>query len=66
MTNRARQTDDDAFLRTFVFPEEDRPLLTTTRWRGEYRWFRSPNVIPLERHRSPAEWSRVCAALLKR
>jgi hypothetical protein len=33
-------------LRAWTFPEEDRALFTTAPWQGEYRWFRSPNVIP--------------------
>jgi hypothetical protein len=43
--------EDEAFFRQFVFPEEDRHLFTTAPWTGEYRWFRSPNVIPLEQWR---------------
>jgi hypothetical protein len=36
-------------LRDWTFPEEDRALFTTTPWRpGEFRWFRSPNVVPIE------------------
>jgi hypothetical protein len=42
---------EEAFLRTIVFPEEDRHRFTTAPWRGEYRWFRSPNIIPIERWR---------------
>jgi hypothetical protein len=45
---------DDDLLR-ITFPEEDRHLFTTTPWRGEYRWFRSPNVIPLEQWRRQRE-----------
>ncbi len=44
---------DETFLQRIVFPEEDRHLFTTTPWRGEYRWFRSPNVVPIE------HWRRV-------
>ena len=40
---------DEAFMRQWVIPEEDRPKWQ--RWDGGYRWFRSPNVIPLERYR---------------
>jgi hypothetical protein len=43
--------DDEAFLRTVIFPEEDRRLFTTAPWGGGFRWFRSPNVVPLERYR---------------
>ena len=45
---------DESFLRSVVFPEEDRRLFTTAPWRGEYRWYRSPNIIPLEHWRRPA------------
>jgi hypothetical protein len=38
-------------LRDWTFPEEDRALYTTTPWRGEFRWFKSPNVVPLEQWR---------------
>jgi hypothetical protein len=43
--------DDEAFLRRLIFPEEDRHLFTTAPWRGGYRWFRSPNVVCLEKYR---------------
>ena len=46
---------DEAFLRTMTFPEEERAQWTTSPWRGEFRWFRSPNIIPLERFRS-VDW----------
>ena len=38
---------------------------STAKWDGSYRWFRSPNIIPLERYRSPDEWGRICAVLLR-
>ena len=43
--------DDEAFMRTVIFAEEDRRLFTTAPWDGGYRWFRSTNVVPLERYR---------------
>jgi hypothetical protein len=47
--------DEDAFWRKLVLPQEDR----STPWEGKgYRWFRSPNVIPIEqwrRHRQPSQ-----------
>jgi len=47
-----RQYDDDhAWLRQFVIPEEDRHRYTTVKWTGEYRWFRSANVVCLEKAR---------------
>jgi hypothetical protein len=46
-------TEDEAFLRRFVVPEEDRPLFTSAKWTetGGYRWFRSENVVCLEHYR---------------
>ena len=44
---------DESFLRSVVFAEEDRHLFTTAPWRGEYRWFRSANVTPIE------SWQRI-------
>ena len=46
-----RYDDEHAWLRQFVIPEEDRHLFTTVKWAGEYRWFRSPNVVCLEKVR---------------
>ena len=44
--------DDEAFLRSLIRPEEDRRRLhPELPWRGGYRWFRSANVIPMERYR---------------
>ena len=43
--------EDEALLRSIVVPEEDRRLFTSAPWRGEFRWFRSSNVIPLEKYR---------------
>ena len=41
---------DEAFLRQLVLPEEDRLRLhPTVQWTGGFRWFRSLNVIPIER-----------------
>jgi hypothetical protein len=50
---RSPNRDDagEAFLRGLVVPEEDRHLFTTVPWRGEFRWFRSPNIVPIERAR---------------
>jgi hypothetical protein len=35
-------------------------------WDGGYRWFKSANVIPLERYRGPAEMARIRKVLLGR
>jgi hypothetical protein len=37
-----------AFLRWVGIAEEDRHRFTATPWKGEFRFFRSPNVIPIE------------------
>jgi hypothetical protein len=39
--------------------EEDRRLFTTAPWKGEYRWFRSPNVICLEKYRQLKALGRI-------
>ncbi len=46
-----RYDEARAWLRQFVLPEEDRHLFTSAKWSGEYRWFRSPNIICLEKVR---------------
>jgi hypothetical protein len=38
------------FWQKLVPPEEDRHLFTSAPWHGEFRWFRSPNVIPFEKY----------------
>jgi hypothetical protein len=43
--------DDDAFLRRITYCEEERRLHTLAPWCGGYRWFKSPNVIPIEQWR---------------
>ena len=43
--------DDEAFLRQLIRPEEDRYRYSHVPWTGGFRWFRSPNVIPIERWR---------------
>ena len=42
--------DDEALLRSLIRPEEDRRRHGTSLV-GRYRWFRSANVIPMERYR---------------
>ena len=39
---------DDSFLREWTIPEEDRHKYTSQPWAGEYRWFRSSNVVCLD------------------
>jgi hypothetical protein len=49
--SRRNGDEAEAFLRQWTIPEEDRALFTTAKWHGEYRWFRSPNVVCLEKYR---------------
>jgi len=38
--------------RRIIMPEEDRKIyMPNAPWHGGYRWFRSPNVICLEKYR---------------
>jgi hypothetical protein len=53
--------DDEVFLRTVVFPEEERRLFTTTPWGGGFRWFRSANIVPIEKYREMKRKSRAVA-----
>jgi hypothetical protein len=47
-----RSSQDDAFWQRLVLPEGERRWLRD--WEGSYRWFRSPNVVQLERYRGPS------------
>ena len=50
--------EDEAFMRSLTRCEEDqRRLHPDIEWCGGFRWFRSANVIPLERFR-PFNWRR--------
>jgi hypothetical protein len=53
--------DDEEWRRQWTLSYEDRRALTAALWCGEHRWFRSANVVALERYRSPDEWRRICA-----
>jgi hypothetical protein len=46
-----RFDEDHDLLRRLTIPEEDRNQYTSATWNGEYRWFRSPNVVCLEKVR---------------
>jgi hypothetical protein len=50
-TSLPDEKDEDRFWRKLILPEEDRRLYTSTPWTGGYRWFRSPNVVCLEKYR---------------
>ena len=47
----AQYDEEHAFARQLIIPEEDRAKYTSVKWEGGYRWFRSPNVICLEKYR---------------
>jgi hypothetical protein len=47
----ARYDADRELLQQCTIPEEDRAKYTSAEWAGEYRWFRSPNVVCLEKAR---------------
>ncbi len=42
--------DEGIFWRRLILPEEDH-LRMGKPWTGGYRWFRSPNIIPIEQWR---------------
>jgi len=45
------EEEGDQFWQQLTVPEEDRHLHTSALWDGGYRWFRSPNIICLEKYR---------------
>ena len=46
MSQNLPDWDEDAFWRKLILPQEDRK----TPWEGKgYRWFRSPNIVPIEK-----------------
>src|SRR5262249_9546582 len=47
----AEYEGEHAFARQLILPEEDRARYTSAKWEGGYRWFRSPNVVCLEKYR---------------
>jgi hypothetical protein len=49
---------DHQFLRRFTLAQEDRVLVTDAPWPGGYRWFRSLNVVCLEKVRAVLEEGR--------
>jgi hypothetical protein len=50
-TGCSPKNEDDGFLRSVTFPEEERRRLTAAHWSGGFRWFRSANIIDLEAYR---------------
>jgi hypothetical protein len=45
----------EAFYRKRILPEEDRRDRLGVEWKGGYRWFKSPNVVPIEHYRRQLE-----------
>jgi hypothetical protein len=62
------EDEDDTFLRRFATPWEDifARGLPSMRWYCPNRYFRSPNVVPLESYRQPGEWMRIIDAMRQR
>jgi hypothetical protein len=51
--------EDELMLRSLVVCEEDRHLVTARPYESGFRWFRSANVVCLEKHkRRPAVGGR--------
>ena len=50
-TTSKRTAIGDEFLRQWTIPEEDRRRYIAQSWSGDFRWFRSENVIPIEQAR---------------
>ena len=52
---------DEAFYRRFILPEEDRRTNPrANQWAGGFRWFRSENVVCLEKYRAAADRAKGC------
>lgn len=48
---------NDDFYRQFLAAEERKqPHRCTSPWQGDFPWFMSDNVLPLEQYRSSEEW----------
>ena len=61
----AEDEDDDTFMRRITYCEEERRLRTSTPWSGGYRWFRSPNVVPIERYQAAKKKPRPISDFLE-
>ena len=56
--------DEHTFWQKLILPEEERRWIRD--WEGGYRWFRSPNVIQLERYRGRGEMAKIRDHLLRK
>jgi hypothetical protein len=55
----AEYDEEHAFARQLFLPEEERAKYPAAKWEGGYRWFRSPNVVCLEKYRRVKALGRV-------
>jgi hypothetical protein len=55
----------EAELREWALPEEMLPR-TRSPWTGGFRWFASPDVVPLEHYRDREQTARILNALRQR
>jgi hypothetical protein len=52
-TQQVKEDEDGEAFMSITWCEEDRrQLCPGVAWNGGYRWFRSPNIIPLERFKT--------------
>jgi hypothetical protein len=67
MVQPQRNEKREAFYRKLILSWEEKrqydPFLV---WDGAFRWFRSENVVPLERYRSAEEIDRIRVNVLRR
>jgi hypothetical protein len=64
---RRTEIEEEAFLQTLILCEEERRRwYPATMWTGDYRWFRSENVVALERYRTTEEINRIRVNILRR
>jgi hypothetical protein len=64
-TNEDEYEDEDTFWRKLVLPQEERMRLGIP-WHGGYRWFSSPNVIPIEQWRKKRDSRATRRAAIER
>ena len=62
-----KRKENDLFWQKLVLPwEEKRRLDPYLVWDGYYRWFRSENVIALEKYRDRAAMARIRVKILSK
>ena len=55
----AQYDEKHSFAQQLTIPEEDRAKYTSAKWAGGFRWFRSRNVVCLEKYRLLARRQRL-------